>query len=78
MNLYAGVRADDGSWEVLGYAKNLFNTQRVLTRESTPYSVAYSVTSPSGSGLAVSNYRGITTTEPREFGITARFAFGSR
>ena len=70
-NLYAGVRADDGRWEVTAYGKNLFNTFRVTSRDSSPQSVRTTTT-------VNSNYRLVTVTDPREFGITARFAFGSR
>ena len=81
-NVYFGVRASDGAWEVAAYAKNLLDTQEVLTREATPYSVPWTVRNAGGtaigSGNGVSNYRQITMTDPREFGVTARFAFGSR
>lgn len=72
LNLYAGVRAEDGSWEVSAYGKNLFNTLRVTDRASTPAGVA------SNLGTLNSTYRVIGTTEPREFGITAKISFGSR
>ena len=68
-NLYAGVRADDGRWEVTAYAKNLFNTFRVISRFASAEVV---------NGSTASNYRLVTATDPREFGLTARFAFGSR
>ncbi|MCW1431245.1 TonB-dependent receptor [Novosphingobium sp. JCM 18896] len=75
INLYAGLRAPDGSWEVGVFAKNLLDTDRVLTRNAT--------TSTSGSSVAggvppVSAYRVISMTAPREIGITGRFAIGSR
>lgn len=74
LNLFAGFRAEDGSWEVLGYAKNLFNTHRVLTRE-----VSAAATQLSGVGaFDGTDYYNITTTAPREFGITLRAAIGSR
>lgn len=66
---YAGVRDPDGAWEITAYAKNLFNTYRTLTRDVSPQVV---------NGSTRSNYRLVTSTEPREFGITARVAFGSR
>lgn len=75
-NLYLGVRDADGAWEVTGYAKNLLNVRRVLSRERSVYSVSYAV--GRSSGTALSNYRGITMTDPREFGLIARFAIGSR
>ena len=69
-NLYAGVRAEDGSWEVSAYGKNLFNTLRVTDRGSVPTGVATNL------GTQLSSDRVISTTEPREFGLTARWRSG--
>jgi iron complex outermembrane receptor protein len=77
VNLFVGLRDHDGAWEVSAYAKNIFDTQRVLSRLESPYLGSYA-TATGGGGALVSNYRGITVTQPREFGLTARFAFGSR
>ncbi|MBU6267426.1 MAG: TonB-dependent receptor [Sphingomonadales bacterium] len=71
-NLYLGVRAHDGSWEVTAYGKNLFNTFRVTDRSSLAATVGTNL------GTKVSNYRVISVTDPREFGVTVRYAFGSR
>lgn len=77
LNLYAGLRDPDGAWEITAYAKNVTNTFRVLTRSNTrnftPALGASGVTN-----LDYTNYYGITVTQPREFGLTARIAFGSR
>lgn len=59
-----------------GYAKNIFDTFRVLTRNATPALTTYATFT--GGGAIVTNYRQVTVTQPREFGLTARFAFGSR
>jgi iron complex outermembrane receptor protein len=76
VNLFAGVRDPDGGWEIGAYAKNVFDVERVLTRNATTAISGASVSAP---GTApVSTYRVITMTPPREIGITARFAFGSR
>jgi hypothetical protein len=32
-NLFLGIRDRDGAWEVNAHAKNLVDTQRVLTRD---------------------------------------------
>ncbi|MEE4451426.1 TonB-dependent receptor [Novosphingobium resinovorum] len=75
VNLYAGVRADDGAWDIGFYAKNLFDTDKVLSRGSTaPVSGA----SVAGGVPPVSRYRVISMTPQREIGLTARFAIGSR
>ena len=75
VNLYAGVRGADGSWEVGAYAKNIFDTQRALLRASQAASLT--VRSP-GAANQVSTYRTVSYTAPQEFGITARISFGSR
>lgn len=93
-NLFAGLRDPEGGWEIGVFAKNLFDTHRVLTREPTAANVSYQqlFCSPSIPAIAfacptgaiafgqqgVSGYRVISTTAPREFGITARIGFGSR
>lgn len=41
VNLYAGIRDPDGRWEVGLFAKNLFNVERVLSRNAAPYGVGY-------------------------------------
>jgi iron complex outermembrane receptor protein len=73
LNLYAGVRDADRGWEVTAYAKNVANTYRVLSRsngaEFTPLVTG---------NVSSTNYFAITSTQPREFGITARVSFGSR
>lgn len=69
LNLYAGVRAEDGHWELTAFAKNLTNTFRVLSRDSSPQVV---------NGATQSNYRLVTTTDAREFGLSLKYAFGSR
>lgn len=72
-NLYAGVRSQDGAWEITGYVKNLGNVHRVLTRNGSLVTTVIS-------NAASSNnyYGGLTTTTPREVGLSARWSFGSR
>lgn len=74
LNLYAGVRSDEGGWDVSVYAKNLTNTRRVLTRSNLPLTTSLNLSGAS----AGNNYYEITTIDPREFGINLRYAFGSR
>lgn len=80
INLYAGIRDPDGVWDVGFFAKNLFNSRQVLTRNATAYSTSYY--SPATAGETAINgesaYRLITTTQPREFGLNVRYSFGSR
>lgn len=76
LNLFGGLRSTDGNWEVAAYAKNLTNTERVLSRGQSPLSTSYRNGATSASG--VTTYRSITMTAPREFGLNVRYAFGSR
>lgn len=89
VNLFAGIRAPDKAWEVTLYAKNLFDTTKVLTRgdplstsyQQLPGAIIGGVPTITGRPSAVtytSPYTGITTTPPREFGVTLRVALGSR
>jgi iron complex outermembrane receptor protein len=88
-NLYAGVRAPDKAWELTVYAKNLFNTTKVLSR-TNPLSTSYqqlpgaiiggvpTITGRPSAVTDTSTYTGVTTTPPQEFGVTLRVALGSR
>ena len=88
LNLYAGLRAESGAWEVSFYAKNVANLTRITSRESSSLNTgtvdvllgAPTFTSPVGTASSsfTSRYTGITVTPPREFGINLRFAIGSR
>lgn len=74
VDLFAGLRAPDNSWEVSLYAKNLLDTQRVLTRSAAPTTTPVTA----AGATATYNYLRITTTDRREFGLNLRVAFGSR
>jgi iron complex outermembrane receptor protein len=76
LNLYLGLRGGDGAWEVTLYGKNITDTERVLRRDPTPATLSYQVGRTSVTG--VSTYRRISMTDPREFGVQLRYAFGSR
>lgn len=76
LNLYAGVRDPAGAWEMSLYARNITNTERVLSRSRAPLTTAYATAL--GGQASVSTYRDINYTAPREFGINLRHAFGSR
>ena len=72
VNLYAGVRSQDGAWEASIFAKNAFKTDEVTSLDANPYTVA-------GSPLTTSSgYFGTTFTPRREVGVNIRYAFGSR
>ncbi len=88
-NVFAGLRAPDGQWEVSFFAKNLFNDETVLgvgnARLRTTYQALQPPTFQSAAAAAFdSDYiriggdggRGLTA--PREFGVSVRLSFGSR
>lgn len=82
LNLYTGIRDHDGRWEISLYSKNLLKTDRTLTR-SFPNSTNYQVLQPptfrtTAAVTTNSTYTGVTTTQPREFGLAVRYNFGSR
>jgi iron complex outermembrane receptor protein len=76
-DLFAGVRAQDGAWEISAYAKNLFNEKSELTRTQLTSNLV-----PANASLNAqfgpSGYFLVTSTTPREVGLTVRYAFGSR
>lgn len=91
-NLYAGVRDPEGMWEISLFAKNLFETEKALTR-TDPTFTSYQQLNWGGqfdptTGRPVftgttpttytSTYNTVTMTPPREFGINIRYSFGSR
>ncbi|MCW1401027.1 TonB-dependent receptor [Novosphingobium sp. MW5] len=85
LNLYAGLRAPDGKWEVGGYVKNVGNVTRLVSGDGSPLDssttllrVAPGNPLPFGSQTYSSYYRGVSVTPPREFGVSLRFALGSR
>ncbi|CAN7469837.1 TonB-dependent receptor [Phenylobacterium sp. LjRoot219] len=83
LNLYTGVRSRDGGWEVALYAKNVFNTVKVLTAESSLVGTSVQALQPPTfrtvqATTITAPYVAVTTTAPREVGINLRYAFGSR
>jgi iron complex outermembrane receptor protein len=83
LNLYGGVRSRDGGWEVALYAKNIFNTVKVLTADPAIVGTSIQALQPptfrtTQAGTINAPYVRVTTNAPREFGINLRYAFGSR
>jgi iron complex outermembrane receptor protein len=76
LDLFVGLRDPDGAWEVQAFAKNITNTYRVLSRTSP---ITQTVGFSNGQSANVfTNYRGVSSTAPREFGLNVRYAFGAR
>ena len=89
VNLYAGIRDPESNWEIALYAKNVFETEKALSRGAplvtTYQQLGFGGFGPAGpiltgptSASTTSTYTGITMTPPREFGLNVRYSFGSR
>lgn len=83
LNLYTGVRSTDRKWDLMVFVKNVFNTEKVLSRDSTSISQGYQVITgfgPDGSPITegqsgTTPWRSITMTQPREVGLNVRYNF---
>jgi iron complex outermembrane receptor protein len=78
VNLYAGLRSEDGAWEFSLYARNLLNNETALSGYyigpgDLGLQFPFNTTVTGGSG-----YRSGSLTAPREVGVNLRYAFGSR
>ncbi len=73
VNVFAGVRSHESGWDLGVYARNLFDTKKVVnlgaTEIATPSDGAQLGAGPS------TGYRDVYLTDRREFGATARYAF---
>ena len=77
LNLYAGVRSQDGAWAVTLFAKNALKNETVI--DKSPVNLAVSNVSAFGNQFAArSGYFATTVTPRREVGINVHYAFGSR
>ncbi len=76
LNLFAGFRDPDGAWEITAFAKNILRERKLL--EVGSGAITSTVRTP-GTITYTSQYRGdVRVTAPREFGLSARIALGSR
>lgn len=80
LNVFAGIRDPEGAWELNLFAKNVFNTVKTLRNVPavTTFQELTFGNPPTVGGSFTSPYSQINTTPPRQFGLNARFAFGSR
>jgi len=82
LNLYAGLRAPDGAWEVTLFAKNLANNHsytQFASQSATSYQELAPPTFQTTVGKSfTSTYSRVDTSPPREFGLNLKIAFGSR
>lgn len=70
LNVYVGVRGDEGKWELNAFAKNVLNQHRI-----TSISPRNLVINTLDGDTFDSGYRRINATNPREFGVTGLFRF---
>jgi len=77
LNVYAGVRSQDGAWEASLYAKNAFNKDEVLDQGVDPLRTG-AVEAFYGAQTGASGYVTSRVTAQREIGVNLRYAFGSR
>ncbi len=79
-NLYLGLRSSTGAWEASLFAKNLFNTQRILQEGYPQISTALDgLFGRSGySYVGVGPAGGGGMTPLQEFGLTLTYSIGSR
>jgi iron complex outermembrane receptor protein len=79
MNLFAGLRAPGGAWELTLFARNLFDVERIRGLSAQTYQRQTSVLNPDfslGAGPAFdSGYKTVGLNPPREIGVTLRASF---
>jgi iron complex outermembrane receptor protein len=68
LNVFVGARSNDGKWEFDVFARNLLNQQRI-----TNISLGEVQTNAVVVGTFTPGYSPVNVTNPREFGITAKF-----
>lgn len=73
-SIYSGVRAPDGKWEVMGYVKNLMDTQKVTSWAPNELLTTQRVV-PTGNVSIPSGYRDASVSPPREAGLNVRYRF---
>ena len=66
LDLFAGVRGNDGQWELTGFVKNVLNQQRITDFQNIPQIGTFA-------GPVQSGYSTISSTVPREFGLVGTF-----
>jgi iron complex outermembrane receptor protein len=72
LDLYLGLRRPDSMWEATLYGKNIAKDRTVTSLSSTQTNAPYAAY------FGTPGYYDISTVPRREFGLTLRYAFGSR
>lgn len=80
VNLFGGIRSDDGAWEASLYVRNLFGVERTLDRSPVAYDAngSLGLSFPQLIPAGGSGYYATLATPRREFGLSVRYAWGSR
>jgi iron complex outermembrane receptor protein len=80
LNVYLGLRSDDGAWEASLFARNVLGTEKQLDQSPTPInSLAGSLAGSFPQLNVPSNYFLVPAYTPRrEVGVSLRYAWGSR
>ena len=87
LNLYAGLRSQDGAWEFSVFAKNALQNKTLLDKSPVAANLNGLIinqpfvgfpTSGAGSLPSSSGYYTTQVTPPREIGVNLRYAWGSR
>lgn len=68
LNMFVGVRTNDGKWELDVFARNLLDQRRITARGLGTGTVNALI-----AGVFDSGYRQVNLTNPREFGATLKF-----
>lgn len=68
LNMFVGLRTDDGKWELDLFARNLLDQRRITFRAQGTGKVNALI-----AGTFDSGYRQVNVTNPREFGATLKF-----
>lgn len=78
-NFYTGLRSQSGNWEITGFVRNLFGTERTLDRNSYAHELnnslgaAFPYLIPTGG----SGFYDTELTPPREVGISVHYLWGN-
>jgi iron complex outermembrane receptor protein len=72
LNLFVGLRSDDGAWEVSVFGKNVLEDDTVLSRGTDEITMA------AGPTFGTSGYRSVTTAPRPEYGLSLHYSFASR
>jgi iron complex outermembrane receptor protein len=76
INLFLGVRGQDGQWDIGAYARNLTNTTKLLAQGQSDIATPSEAQAVTALGLAKSTgYRAVGLTPRREFGVSLRYSW---